>query len=137
MNNAYVETVSDDLLDSAPVGAKTDSFAEARMNRQTSRDEALELLDHVLEDADADSEAKKAAVESASAMAQNILKESNVEGLLKAKGYEECVAYIAEEQCSVLVSGDLQDSDMLIVQEVVMEQTGLSADKIKIIGGGQ
>lgn len=137
VNNAYVETVSDDLLDSAQANTKTDSFAEARMNRQTSRDEALELLDNVLEDVDADSEAKKAAVESASAMAQNILRESNVEGLLRAKGYEECVAYIADEQCSVLVSGELEDSDMLIVQEVVMEQTGLSADKIKIIGGGQ
>ena len=70
-------------------------------------------------------------------MAQNILKESNVESLLKAKGYEESVAYIADEQCSVVVSGDLQDSDMLIVQEVVMEQTGLSAEKIKIIGAGK
>ena len=47
------------------------------------------------------------------------------------------MAYIAQEQCSVLVSGDLGDSDMLIIQEAVMEQTGLSADKIKIIGGGK
>ena len=60
-----------------------------------------------------------------------------LEGLLKAKGYEECVAYIADGQCNVVVSGDLQDSDMLVVQEVVMEQTGLSAEKIKIIGSGK
>lgn len=133
VNNAYVETVSDDLLTNTGV----DSFAEARLNRQSSRDEALELLDKVLEDAEADSEAKKAAVEQASAMAQSILKETNVEGILKAKGYEECVAYISDSQCSVLVSGDLQDSDMLIIQEAVMEQTGLSADKITIIGGGK
>ncbi len=137
VNNAYVETVSDDLLGSEQANASADSFAEARMNRQASRDEALELLDSVLEDAGADSEAKKAAVDEASAMAQSILKETNVEGVLKAKGYEECVAYIAQEQCSVLVSGDLGDSDMLIIQEAVMEQTGLSADKIKIIGGGK
>ena len=126
VNNAYVETVSDDLTGSEQANASTSSFAEARMNRQASRDEALEVLDKVLE-----------AVDEASAMAQSILKETNVEGVLKAKGYEECVAYIAQEQCSVLVSGDLQDSDMLIIQEAVMEQTGLSADKIKIIGGGK
>lgn len=130
VNNAYVETVSDDLQ----TKAGTDMFAEARLNRQNSRDEALELLDGVLEDVDADSEAKKAAVEEASAMAQNILKETNVESLLKAKGYEESVAYITAEECSVVVSGNLQDSDMLIVQEIVMEQTGLTAEKIKIIG---
>ena len=141
VNNAYVETVSDDLQGSAQANTKTDSFAQARLDRQTSRDEALELLDGVLEDVDAvledteaDSDAKKAAVDQASAMAQNILKETNVESLLKAKGYEECVAYIAENQCSVVVAGDLKDSDMLVVQEVVMEQTGLSAEKITIIG---
>ena len=132
VNNAYVETVSDDLQSSA--NTKADSLATARMDRQNSRDEALELLDSVLEDAGADSEAKKAAVDQASAMAQNILKESNVESILKAKGYQECVAYIAEEQCSVVVAGELKDSDVLVVQEVVMEQTGLSAEKITIIG---
>lgn len=130
VNNAYVETVTDDLQ----AKAGTDMFAEARLSRQNSRDEALELLDGVLEDVDADSEAKKAAVEEASAMAQNILKETNVESLLKAKGYEESVAYITAEECSVVVAGDLQDSDMLIVQEIVIEQTGLTAEKIKIIG---
>ena len=130
VNNAYVETVTDDLQ----AKAGTDMFAEARLSGQNSRDEALELLDGVLEDVDADSEAKKAAVEEASAMAQNILKETNVESLLKAKGYEESVAYITTEECSVVVAGDLQDSDMLIVQEIVIEQTGLTAEKIKIIG---
>ena len=124
VNNAYVETVTDDLQ----AKAGTDMFAEARLSRQNSRDEALELLDGVLEDVDADSEAKKAAVEEASAMAQNILKETNVESLLKAKGYEESVAYITTEECSVVVAGDLQVSDMLIVQEFVFVHTGLSAE---------
>ena len=131
VNNAYVETVSDDLQAKANT---TDMFAEARLSRQNSRDEALELLDGVLADVEADSDAKKAAVEEASAMAQNILKETNVENLLKAKGYEESVSYITAEECSVVVAGDLQDSDMLIVQEIVIEQTGLTADRIKIIG---
>lgn len=130
VNNAYVETVSDDLQSKA----SADMFAEARLSRQNSRDEALELIDGVLEDVDADSDAKRAAVEEASAMAQNILKETNVENLLKAKGYAESVAYITSEKCSVVVSGDLQDSDMLIVQEIVMEQTGLTAENIVIIG---
>ncbi len=130
VNNAYVETVSDDLQ----AKASTDMFAEARLNRQNSRDEALELIDGVLEDVEADSDAKRAAVEEASAMAQNILKETNVENLLKAKGYAESVAYITGEKCNVVVAGDLQDSDMLIVQEIVMEQTGLTADSIVIIG---
>ncbi len=132
VNNAYVETVSDDLKEKA--GASSDKFAEARLNRQNSRDEAIELLDDVLESVEADAEAKKEAVEQASVIAQNILKETNVENLLKAKGYEESVAYLSDDQCSVVASGQLTDSDMLIIQEIVMEQTGLTADKIIIVG---
>jgi len=91
-------------------------------------------LDEVLKDVESDSAAKQQAVDQASAIAENILEESNVESLLEAKGYMDCVAYITSEECSVVVSGALEDSDTLIVQEVVMEQTGLTADKIKIIG---
>lgn len=130
VNNAYVETVSDDLKQSSKA---IDTFSEARLSRQTSRDEAMKLLDEVLEKADADPEVKKAAVEEASVIAQNILKETNVENLLKAKGFEESVAYITEEECSVVLSGEPQAADALIIQEIVMEQTGFSADKIKII----
>ncbi len=129
VNNAYLETVTDPLKQR---GAKS-SLSEARENRQNSRDEAMELLDEVLESVDADPDAKKSAVEEASAMAQNILKETNVENLLKAKGFEETVAYITPEECSIVVSGQLQDTDLLIVQEIAMEQTGYSADQIKIL----
>ena len=125
VNNTYMETVGDDMQGSQQANAPVDAFAEARLTRQNSR---------VLEDVNADSDAKKVAVEQASAVAQSILKETNVENLLKAKGYEECVAYIADGQCTVVISGEIQDSDGLIVQEVVMEQTGLSAEKITIIG---
>ena len=96
--------------------------------------QALELLDGVLEDVDSDSAAKQQAVEEASAIAQNILAESNVESLLEAKGYTDCVAYITAQECSVVLAGAVEEADTLIVQEVVMEQTGLTADKIKIIG---
>lgn len=137
VNNAYVETVTDSLESSASSGVEAgaaDAFSEARLNRQNSRDEALELLESVLEDVDADTQAKQAAVEEASALAQNILRETNVENLLKAKGFAESVAYITPEECSVVVAGELEEADLLIVQEIAVEQTGLTADKIKIIG---
>ena len=124
VNNTYVESSE----------ASGDALAQARMDRQNSRDQALELLDGVLEDVDSDSAAKQQAVEEASAIAQNILAESNVESLLEAKGYTDCVAYITAQECSVVLAGAVEEADTLIVQEVVMEQTGLTADKIKIIG---
>ena len=44
------------------------------------------------------------------------------------------MAYITAQECSVVLAGAVEEADTLIVQEVVMEQTGLTADKIKIIG---
>ena len=135
VNNAYVETVTDDMeTDASAQQSGDEALSQARMDRQASRDEALELLDNVLSSVESDSAAKQQAVDQASAIAQNILDESNVESLLEAKGYADCVAYITPEDCSVVVSGTVEEADTLIVQEIVMEQTGLSADKIKIIG---
>lgn len=135
VNNAYIETMTDDLKepeDNAEETAAT--ISEVRMTRQNSRDEAVELLEDVLGDVEAESAAKETAVTQASAIAQNILKETNVENLLTAKGYKDSVAYISGEDCNVVVAGELTDSDTLIIQEIVVEQTGLTADKIKIIG---
>ena len=135
VNNTYVETVNDDLEANGDAeSASGDALSQARIDRQNSRDEALELLDGVMESVESDSAAKQQAVEEASAIAQNILDESNVESLLEAKGYKDCVAYITGEECSVVVAGTVEEADTLIVQEIVMDQTGLTADKIKIIG---
>ncbi len=132
VNNAYMETVSDNLKQPASSGAT--SLSEARLKRQNARDEAMEMLDDVLTNVEADADAKKEAVEQASVIAQSILKETNVENLLQAKGFSETMASLSDDQCSVTVAGKLKAEDTLIIQEVVMDQTGLSADKITIIG---
>ncbi len=137
VNSVYVETVSDDLEERAPAVAAQpvkDVFAQARVQRQTSRDQALELLDEVLENAQSDPEAKKAAVDEAAVIARSILQETNVENMLKAKGFEECMATLSDDGCSVMVSGTLDAAATLIIQETVMEQTGVTADKIRILG---
>lgn len=135
VNSAYVETVSDDLHEPAvEARSPVTTLSQARLNRQNSRDAALELLEEVLESAESDSQAKQSAVDQAALIAQNIVKETNIENLLGAKGFSECVACFQEGECSVMVSGKLEQADTLIIQEIVMEQTGVTADKIKIIG---
>lgn len=131
VNNTYVETNTGEGGEATSAGST--AISEARLSRQSSRDEAMEVLNGVLANVDADSQAKEDAATQASAIAQNIMTESNVESLLTAKGFSEAVAFINNEECSVVLQNELQDSEPLIIQEIVMEQTGLSADKIKII----
>lgn len=148
VNNNYVETVSDGVESTAGEVSKPDAEAtqgeaaapaaeklsDARMTRQTARDEAVEMLEDILNDAEADSAVKEAAVSEASAIAQNILKETNIESLVAAKGFSECVAYINDNTCTIVVNGDMEDAqNALIVRDIAAAETGFSADQIKII----
>ena len=142
VNNAYLETAGGDVQgeneatqvnEQAGDTTADSQIAEARITRQNSRDEAIELLDNIISDESAELDAKEQAVTQASAIAKSILDETNIENLLSAKGYKDCVAYINNGDCNIVVSGEIVENDSLIIQEIVIEQTGLEADKIKII----
>ena len=160
VNNAYVETVSDTLMNEDGVlpetepadGAAESSAAEeaaaavsasaklsdARLTRQTARDEAVELLEDILKDDSAEVAVKQAAVDEAAVIAQNILKETNIESLIEAKGFTECVAYINGESCTVVVNGDMEDEqNALIVRDIVVSESGVSAENVKIISAAK
>ena len=113
-----------------------DYFSTARLNRQQARDNALSLL----QEAAADEKADQSAVDQANAaiqtMASDTMTEAQIENLVTAKGYTECVAFLGEDGASVVVSaldGGMTDTDAARIGEIVREQTGLRADQIKII----
>ena len=149
VNSNYVETISDGVeyaeeaageaaeettAEAEETAGRAAALSDARMTRQTARDEAVELLEDILEDAQADSAVKEAAISEASLIAQNILKETNIETLVQAKGFKECVAYINGDACTIVVNGDMEDEqNALIIRDIAVTETGLSADQIKII----
>lgn len=119
---------------SAVTTAATDSFNSMRLSRQKARDTAVDLLTKVLQDAQESDAAKKEAVTQAAAIAQNTLKEDGIENLIKAKGFSDCVAFIENGECSVVVrTKDSSQEDAIVIQDIVTGQTGLPFDKIKII----
>ena len=126
--------------DSAPAGGGEEEgsgyFANARLNRQQARDSALSLL----QEAAADANASQTAVEEANAaiqtMADYTLSEANIENLVTAKGYQDCVAFLNENSISVVVDNSgapLAEADIAKISEIVTEETGLTASQIKII----
>jgi stage III sporulation protein AH len=69
-------------------------------------------------------------------MASATLSEAQVENLVVAKGYEDCICFIGEESVSVVVSSlseGLTEADVARIAEIVQEETGLSLGQIKII----
>ena len=124
--------------DSAATGTSPDGvsdyFTATALNRQQSRDEAIDVLKLVTEDDEASEEAKAEATAKLSKIAVDIQNEANIETLVKAKGFEECVAIISEDAVSVIVSAEsLQASEAAQILSIVYDTTGISPEKISIV----
>lgn len=111
-------------------------FSTARLNRQQARDNALSLLQEAAADEKADQTVVDEANASIQTMASYTMTEAQIENLVTAKGYTDCVAFLGENSISVVVSAmenGMTDADAAKIGEIVKEQTGLTADQIKII----
>ena len=117
-------------------GTSTGYFATARLNRQQARDNALELLQEAAADDEAEQTVIDDANQSIQTMAAYTLSEAQVENLVVAKGYEDCICFINENSASVVVASTesgLTDTDIARISEIVTEETGLSVSQVKII----
>lgn len=111
-----------------------DYFAKAALERQKSRDEALQVLQVVVNNEDALAESKESALRQMSQIADEMQKESNIESLIVSKGFEECVAVISEGKCNVVVKCDeLQANQISQIKEIIYEQANITPINVKII----
>ena len=130
--------MDDNYSDSEQVGNQgnntNDYFTATALDRQEARDEAIGVLKLVTESADATEEAKAEASAKISKIAVDIQNEANIETLVKAKGFEECVAIISDNSVSVIVSADsLQAAEAAQILSIVYETTGINPENISII----
>ncbi len=116
------------------VYAEDSYFASAQLSRQQSRDQAIAVLQTVIESSTADAATKEAASADINRIASEIQTEANIETLIKSKGFEECVAVISEGTASVIVASDgLMPNELSQIKEIVWEQAGIDPVNIKII----
>ena len=109
-------------------------FSEATLSRQLARDEAVELLKEILASAEHSEAAKKEAVAQAAAIAAAIEREAKIESLLKAKGYENCLAFIDGNKANILVESDgLLPNETITIKDIVYNQSGISFADIVIV----
>ena len=111
-----------------------DYFAAVRLSRQEARDSAVSLLQEAMAYADAsESEKTNAQLEE---IVQTALTEAQVESLIIAKGYTDCVAYMTESGISVAVAapeGGLQQGDVAVIADIVITQTGFAMEDIRVV----
>ena len=122
--------------DETEVYTGSDYFASARLTRQQARDSAIGLLQEAAAQESADAAVANEASEGIQVLASFTLKEAQIENLVTAKGYTDCVAFMGDESVSVVVStksGDLTAEDVAKITDITMTETGFPAGNIKIM----
>ena len=127
MSNDGVNTTQD-------LTTASDYFAAVRLSRQEARDSALTILQEAMaynegEDAQQSNSQLEELVEVA-------LCEAQIESLVIAKGYADCVAYIGEEGISVAVAtpeGGMQQADVAVIADIVMSQSQFGMEDIRVV----
>ena len=128
--------MEDTFGDSANTNAdgEKDYFAAAALTRQQSRDEAIDVLKLVADNEEASAEAKAEAQAKISKIAVDIQNEANIETLVKAKGFEECVAVISEDSASVIVKAEsLMANEAAQILAIVYETAGIAPENVTIV----
>ena len=137
------KVMSDDLLymgdDSVEVGGDnntiTDYFAAVRLSRQEARDNAVSLLQEAMAYTEENAEVANAN-KTLEGIVQTALCEAQIESLVVAKGYVDCVAYIGDEGISVAVASPengLQQEDVALIADIVMSQSDYTMEKIRVV----
>ena len=127
---ALVSGQEEGTLAESTVYEGDDYFASARLTRQQARDSAISLLE------DADQSVANQASESIQVLASYTLKEAQIENLVTAKGYQDCVAFMGDDSLSIVVStkdGELNATDVAKITDIAMTETGYAANAIRIM----
>ena len=133
--------LSSDMLvmsEDGTIGAETsntmtDYFAAVRLSRQEARDSAVTLLQEAMSYGDEEYAQSNAELEE---IVDTALCEAQIESLVIAKGYADCVAYIADNGISVAVAspeGGLQQADVAVIADIIISQSDYTMDQIHVV----
>ena len=116
--------------------AENDYFATARLSRKQARDSAISMLQEAEIDENASEEVCNEASQTLQVLAGYTVAESQIENLVTAKGYADCVVFMGTDSCSVVVaSGEegLTATDVARIKDIVVNETQYTAGQIKIM----
>lgn len=111
-----------------------DYFAAVRLSRQEARDSAVNLLQEAMAYGDAGEQQESSA--QLEKIIQTALCEAQIESLVIAKGYTDCVAYMSDSGISVAVAapeGGMQNQDVAVIADIVLTQSDFDMEQIRVV----
>ena len=119
-------------MDDPATDEVTDYFAAVRLSRQEARDSAVSLIQEAMSYDGGNTDT----ADRLDQIIQTALVEAQIESLIIAKGYTDCVAYMGNDGISVAVAspeGGLQKADVAVIADIVMNQSEYTLDEIRVV----
>lgn len=116
-------------------GETNDFFATMRLSRQEARDSAVSLLQETTE-SEEEGDTKSSSAAALEDLMETAMQEAQIESLVIAKGYTDCVAYMSDDDISVAVSAPaegLSQSDVALLTDIIATQSEYNLSDIRII----
>lgn len=111
-------------------------FANVRLNRTQARDSAVQTLSTVSETEGASQETIDTALSEITQVAEYTVLEAELESLILAKGFDDCVVFINDGGIDITVpaSGEgLSTAEVARITDIVVTETDFEAENLTII----
>ena len=130
--------VNGETTDAEVTAAGDHYFATARLSRKQARDTAISMLQEAQVDENATEDVLNEASQTMQVLAAYTVAESQIESLVVAKGYADCVAFMGDDAISVVVSDPdgLDTVDVARIKDIVVSETSYTPDQIRIMEAG-
>lgn len=133
----YLNIVLNSSVSSGPTNSQTATvgyFQTYRSTRESTRDQEMLYYDAIIANETSSEEAIKNAEDAKLTLINQMEKELVVEGLIKAKGFDDCVVTISDQNVNAVVKADdLTSTEVAQIVAVIQSQLNTSIENIKII----
>ena len=122
-----------EFVNAEPEPVVRDYFAQARLDKMNNRDEAVQTLQTMIGGGDVKEDEMVANAIDAVEVSKLIESEGTIESLVKAQGFEDCVAYLDGETAKVVVKTEgLDKAQAASIKEIILGESEVSVENIRI-----
>jgi stage III sporulation protein AH len=113
---------------------ESDYFADSRVERERQRSQELERLREIVSGRDTDAQVKKEANQRLLALTQEAAKESEVEHLVKARGYEDALAFMGNGALVIVIRArEITQLDVAKISDIVTRLVNVKPEAMRVI----
>lgn len=112
---------------------QSDYFAQARLDKQTSRDHAVQTLQSIIGGGDLSNEEMVTNAIDAVSISRLIERENIIESLILSQGFRDCVVYLDGQSAKVVVESEgLTAGQAAAIKEIILSEADVAAENIRI-----